>query len=362
MKLRVRNVVRPGSTQRLVVEVTNDRISELGEGTKASAEREIDGHGGWLVPRFIDVHGTLSHASECDDAVRAGFGSVVGDARTTAPAHPAMEFLPSSPLFQSGEGNALSPKLPEGALWRGRGVAPASLQIVRRALELAFALRSTVEFHAEDRSLTGAGVLGEGAVAFRLGLAGVPAPAETTFVASILALMERAPARVHLSHLTCRGSFQRVAAARAAGLPVTCDVTAHHLALTDAAAEGYAVGARVWPPLRPKADVDAARAAVEAGVVDAISTDHLSVAPSELERPFAEAAVHVDGYREFWPRLGASGVSRARLLECLVQGPARVLGLAAPVLEIGAPASFVVLGDSGPLAVVARGTLWEMNR
>lgn len=362
MKVRVRNVVLPGSTKRVHVEVTHDRISELGEGTSSKVDREIDGQGGLLVPRFVDVHGTLANAAECEDALRAGFGTVVGDGRSSAPAHPALELLPSSPLFESGDGNALSAKLPEGALWRGRGVAPASLQIVRRALELAFALRSTVEFHAEDRSLTGTGVLGEGAVAFRLGLAGVPAPAETTFVASILALMERAPARVHLSHLTCRGSFQRVALARAAGLPVTCDVTAHHLALTDAAAEGYAVSARVWPPLRPKADVDAARAAVVAGTVDAISTDHFSVAPSELERPFAEAAVHVDGYREFWSRLGTTGISKQRLAECLVQGPSRVLGLAVPLVEIGAPASFVVLGDNGPVAVVARGTLLEMNR
>lgn len=169
----------------------------------------------------------------------------------------------------------------------GRGVQHAGL--MRRALEYASGLGVTLAEHCEDEQLAAGGHMHEGAWSSRLGIAGQPALAEEAMLARDLALVRVTGARMHFLHLSTAGALELVRSAKAEGLPVTAEVTPHHLSLADAAVCSYDPVFKVNPPLRTGSDVAAVRAALAAGVVDAIATDHAPHAPERKDDPFDEA-------------------------------------------------------------------------
>src|SRR5262249_24595031 len=125
---------------------------------------------------------------------------------------------------------------PAGAVCQSSGFGPvATPGLLRRALQSADG--RLIMLHAEDSSLAAGTVLGQGATSLRLGLAGTPPAAETAAVAAALAVLEGTPGRLHFAHLTCKGSLERIAAARRAGLKVTADVTPHHLRFDETKAD-----------------------------------------------------------------------------------------------------------------------------
>jgi dihydroorotase len=196
--------------------------------------------------------------------------------------------------------------------------------------------------HAEELSLSAGTVLGEGPTALRLGLSGSPPAAETVAVAAALAVLEGTGGRLHFNHLTCRGSLERVAAARRAGLKVTADATPHHLRFDESSAEGFALEARVWPVLRPMGDVEALRAAAADGTVDAVASDHLRPPALEREHPFEQAAFGRASLRTAFSDVVACGLSPSRCVALFTLGPTSVLGLPAPSLSVGEPADLAV--------------------
>ena len=129
----------------------------------------------------------------------------------------------------------------------------------------------------------------EGAWSSRLGLPGVPAAAEQVMASRDIALCALTGARLHLLHVSTAATLRAAASAKAEGLPVTLEVTPHHLSLTDALLEGYDAIFKVNPPLRPACDVDALRSGCACGVVDAIATDHAPHPPESKDLPLAEA-------------------------------------------------------------------------
>jgi dihydroorotase len=131
--------------------------------------------------------------------------------------------------------------------------------------------------------------MNEGEWSARLGLPGQPAEAEELMVMRDIALARLTGARVHFLHLSTAGSVAMVAAAKAAGLPVTAEAAPHHFTLTDACCAGYDATFKVHPPLRSGADVDAVAAGLADGTIDAIATDHAPHPPEEKERPFDQA-------------------------------------------------------------------------
>jgi dihydroorotase len=169
----------------------------------------------------------------------------------------------------------------------GRGVQDARL--MRRALEYARGLGVTLAQHCDDEALSAGGHMHEGVVSARLGLPGIPAEAEELMVARDIALARLTGGRVHLQHLSTAAALDRVRAARAAGVEVTCEVTPHHFTLTDESCTSFDPVFKVNPPLRTPADVDAVRAALSDGTVDAIATDHAPHAPEDKEQPFDQA-------------------------------------------------------------------------
>jgi dihydroorotase len=205
--------------------------------------------------------------------------------------------------------------------------------------------------HPQDLGMSAKGVMHEGAVSARLGLPGIPAAAEETAVARDIALARMTGARLHLTHLSTAGSIDLVRRAKVDGVPVTCDVTPHHLAMTDEWVAGsralawevedeallavpYDSSTKVNPPLRPRADVRALWAGLVDGTVDAIATDHAPHATVKKDVEFDQAAFGISGLETALALvLGGVGVHWAtlgRVIDALTIGPARVLGIELP--------------------------------
>jgi dihydroorotase len=175
----------------------------------------------------------------------------------------------------------------------GRGVQDALL--MRRALEYACPLGVTLAQHCEDESLAAGGHMHEGAWSSRLGIPGRPSIAEECMVVRDLALARLTGAPLHFLHLSAAGSVELVRQAKAAGLSVTAEATPHHLALTDEEVAGYDPVFKVHPPLRTRADVEAIRAGVADGTIDAIATDHAPHSKEAKEEPFDQAPAGMIG-------------------------------------------------------------------
>jgi dihydroorotase len=204
----------------------------------------------------------------------------------------------------------------------------------------------------------------EGEWSSRLGIPGIPAEAEEVMVMRDVALCRLTGAPVHFLHLSTARSVALVAEAKASGLPVTAEVAPHHFTLTDADVASYDTAFKVNPPLRPAADVEAVRAALAAGTVDAIATDHAPHSQELKEAPFDEAPPGMVGLEtalalaitELVARDGerGKGLPVEQLLALLSWQPARIAGLAGqhggPVAE-GMPANLCVLDPAATWVV-----------
>jgi dihydroorotase len=229
-------------------------------------------------------------------------------------------------------------------------------ELLRRAMEYARMLGRGVALHPEDKALASAGVMNEGPVATRLGLRGIPNAAEDVHVARNIELARLTGVRLHLLHISTVRSVELVRRAKHDGLPVTAEACPHHFCLTDAACEGYNTNAKVNPPLRSQADVDAVLGGLADGTLDCIATDHAPHAIHEKECEFDTALFGLVGLETAVPlsldRLVHAGVvGLPDLIAKLTWNPARVLqgsGRAGvdPLLgtvKPGAPADVTVL-------------------
>lgn len=253
-------------------------------------------------------------------------------------------------------------------------------RLFRSALEYARSAGRVIIEHPQDLSLSAKGVMHEGAVSARLGLPGMPAAAEETAVARDIALAKMTGARVHLTHLSIAGSIELVRRAKADGVLITCDVTPHHLSMTDDWVAGsrafawevedealrgvpYDSATKVNPPLRTRADVRALWVGLADGTVDAIATDHAPHASTRKDVEFDQAAFGISGLETAVPLvLGgvrAGWAPLAAVIAALTIGPARVLGVELPEGDqvtidteaewVVTPESFFSLGKNTPL-------------
>jgi dihydroorotase len=213
------------------------------------------------------------------------------------------------------------------------GDCVADALVMRRAFEYASALpRAVLSQHAEDPALVAGGHMNEGEWSARLGIPGRPAEAEISIVARDIALARVTGGRYHVLHLSTAGAAELVRAAKAAGLRVTAECTPQHIALTDALCASFDPVFKMNPPLRTDADVEALRAALADGTIDAIATDHAPHAPETKDVPFEEAPPGMLGVET------ALGVAMTQLVEpgvltlqqalaALSWKPARIAGL-----------------------------------
>jgi dihydroorotase len=249
------------------------------------------------------------------------------------------------------------------------GSPSRSAGVFRSALAYAGGLGLPIVEHPEDPTMTEGAEANDGLVATRLGLRGWPAAAEAAAVARWLAILDEVVrdvpgARLHLTHLSTRASLDLVRRAKAAALPVTCDVTPHHLALHDGWIAGertwaweapgepeaapYARSLRVNPPLRTREDAAACLEALVDGTADAIATDHAPHTSVDKDVEFGLAANGISGIETalglVLALVEAGRLPLVRAIEVLTAGPARVVGERlgrAPLFEVAAPADLV---------------------
>jgi dihydroorotase len=211
----------------------------------------------------------------------------------------------------------------------GRPIATAKL--ARQVMDYCRSLDLTVIEHAEDISLAHGAVMREGVTSTRLGLRGMPAAAESVCVARDVQLAELSGARLHIAHLSARGSLELVRGAKQRGLKVSCEVTPHHFTLIDEDVQ-YDSRYKMNPPLAAREDREALLAGLADGTVDAIATDHAPHEPALKDVEFDRAPFGILGFETAvalaLEQLVHSGrITLMRMVELFTTGPARVLGM-----------------------------------
>jgi dihydroorotase len=227
------------------------------------------------------------------------------------------------------------------------GKPVVSAQLMRSALEYAQTFGIPVADHCEEPTLAKGGAMHEGLVSARLGLKGIPAEAEEIMVIRDILLARLTRGHVHLCHMSTRGSVELIRWGKERGINVTAEVCPHHLSLTEDAVEGFNTNAKMNPPLRTAADVEALCEAVKDGTIDLVATDHAPHHYDEKEREFADAPNGIVGLETalavLVTHLVAPGIiDYATLVDRMAVAPARIFKLPGGTLRRGAVADVTV--------------------
>ena len=360
---------------RLDVLIENGVIADVGKKLRSPGE-VIDATGLIVAPGFIDLHTHLREPGQehketittgTRAAVAGGYTAVCAMANTIPPND---ERAVTEMIIAEAARNGACRVYPIGAISRGlKGEELAELadlraagcvavsddgkpvynaQLMRRALEYSSMLRMPVVAHEEDPQLSDGGVMHEGFYSTLLGMNGIPAASEETMVARDVILARMTNAHLHVAHVSTIGALTAIRQARAAGVRVTCEVTPHHLALTDEAVQSFSTNLKMNPPLRPADHRDALLEAVADGTIDVIATDHAPHHFDEKNVEFDLAPFGVIGletaFSVCYDRLVRSRkIDLARLIDLMSCAPARTFGLPGGTLRTGAPGDVTLL-------------------
>ena len=228
-------------------------------------------------------------------------------------------------------------------------------QVLLRAMQYAATFGFPVWLQPQDPFLAKHGVAHDGEVSTRLGLAGIPAAAETIALATILQLARETGAQVHLTRISSAAAIEMIAAARRSGISATCDVAIHHLHLCDHDIGNFSPHARLDPPLRSQSDRDALRRGLAEGTVNALCSDHTPVDDDAKQMPFDEAEPGATGLELLLPLTlkwaAEMKLPLAQALARVTSDPARILGIEAGSLAVGMPADICVFDPHASLRV-----------
>ncbi|MDE1990378.1 MAG: dihydroorotase [Betaproteobacteria bacterium] len=231
-------------------------------------------------------------------------------------------------------------------------------QVLGRALDYASTFGFTVWLQPQDGYLARGGVAHDGEVASRLGLPAIPTCAETIAISTILHLVRHTRARVHLCRLSSAAGLDLVRAAKAEGLPVTCDISINHLHLSEHDIGFFNPHCRLVPPLRSLRDRDALRAGLADGTVDALVSDHSPVDAESKQVPFEAAEPGATGVELLlplalqWAR--QDNIPLARALSRITADPSRILGVAAGQIAPGSTADLCIFNPDQEWVVTPR--------
>ena len=359
------------------VVIRDGRIAELAAPGAADAgdAEVVDAEGLHAFPAFFDPHVHLRAPGREDEedvetgtraAAAGGYGGILAMANTeptvstAADVEALRERARSEASVPVGflatvTGGMRGEELTEMAELRDAGAAGfsddglpvRSARVLRRALQYQRLCGGVIALHEEDPELSGDGVMHEGPVSAALGLTGIPSVSESTMIARDTALAGYEEARIHVQHLSARESVAAVAAARQAGVSVSCEATPHHLCLTDEAVRTLdASRFKMNPPLRSEDDRQALLTGLRDGTIDCIATDHAPHSADEKEVPFEQAAMGVTGletaFAALYTDLVLPGVLELGLVVEKLAAGAPLFDLARPSLAPGSEANVVL--------------------
>ena len=367
-------VVTKRGEERLDVKIAEGVIAEMGTSV-GPADIELDGTKCHVLPGFVDLHAHLREPGKEDSETietgsRAGVlggYTALGAMPNTNPAQdsvPVIEFVrlqgqragllevvPSGCITVGRAGTALSPmaELARAGVQiftdDGSGVQDPAL--MRRAMEYSRELGITLAQHCEVSSLTVGAVMNECSCSSDMGVPGWPALAEELMVHRYIELAKITGARVHFLHLSTAGSVHLVRQAKALGLPITAEVTPHHLSLTEELLRSFDSVYKVNPPLRSVSDIEALKAGLLDGTIDAIATDHAPHVRRDKELPLDQAPPGMLGLETaLGVVLSVLDLTPLQVAEMMSVRPAKIAGIAerhGMLPEVGRPANLCVV-------------------
>jgi dihydroorotase len=340
-------------------------------GVDLDGDRVLDCGGCVVSPGLVDLHTHLrqpgrEEAETIESGSRAaalgGYTAVVAMPNTEPAIDSAgvvreivelgtkalCEVRPAAAITVGRAGEQLVPMAELAALgvriFTDDGAGVQSSLLMRRALEYASALGVTLAQHCEDAGLSFGAHMHEGEWSSRLGIPGMPAEAEELMVHRDIVLGRLTGSPVHFLHLSTAGSVELVRQAKAKGLRVTAEAAPHHFTLTHAEVASYDPVFKVNPPLRTDDDVEAVKAGLADGTIDAIATDHAPHAQELKEAPFDEAPCGMLGLETALSlALTQLGLPIDRVLALLSWQPARIAGIETGPVEAGSAANLCVV-------------------
>jgi len=226
------------------------------------------------------------------------------------------------------------------------GMPVMNSKVMRHAMEYVRPFNIPVISHAEDKNLSGNGVMNEGFFSNKLGLGGIPNASEEVIVARDITLAELTGVHLHIAHVSTAGSVRLIREAKARGIRVTAEATPHHVMLTDEAVLGYDTNAKVNPPIRTAEDIESIRDGLKDGTIDAIATDHAPHSEDEKKVEFDLAPFGISGLETALPislKLVTEGVlTLNQLIEKLTFNPPQIVNIDRGTLMVGAKADLVI--------------------
>jgi len=356
--------------------IQDGKIAQVGKGLAVPPGATVmDATGKWVLPGFVDLHVHLREPGfEYKETIQTGTAAAVAGGFTSVCCMPNTSPVNDNQsvtefILDKARAAGLAHVFPVGAITKGSegkelaefgelkdagcvavsddGQPVMNGMVMRRALEYARAFNLTVVDHCECLHLSEGGGMHEGLVATELGLPGVPAAAEDVMVARNLVLAELTGGRLHLAHLSTAGSVRMVREAKARGIKVTAEACPHHFLLTDEAVREFNTNAKMNPPLRSRRDVDAIKAGLKDGTIDAIATDHAPHADFEKLREFDYAPFGIVGLETAWglalTLVDEGALSVEQVVALLTVQPARAFGLSKGTLAVGADADVTIV-------------------
>lgn len=379
MNLLIKNgrVIDPsqGIDEQLDVLVADGVIKETGRGLAANGAEIVDASGKYVVPGLIDMHVHLRDpgleykediVTGTKAAAAGGFTSVCCMPNTSpaidnkvvvsyiinkAKAEGFCNVFPVGTITAAMSGEKMSGM---GGLKDAGCVAVSddgrpvnNPELMRRALEYARGVGIMVISHAEELALVGEGVMNEGFTSTEIGLKGIPRIAEDIATSRDIMLAEYTNSPIHIAHVSTEGSVRIIREAKARGVKVTCETAPHYFTLTDDAVRGYNTNAKMNPPLREAADVEAIKAGLKDGTIDCIATDHAPHHIDEKDIEFNEAMNGIIGLETSLPlslRLVDDGILTVnQLVEKMSFNPSNILSLGRGTLKPGSIADITIV-------------------
>jgi dihydroorotase len=379
MLIKGGRVIDPGNLDGIMdILISNGKIAEIKKAGWQTDEypelRIIDASGKIVTPGLIDMHVHLREPGHeyketietgCLAAAFGGFTAVctmpntnpVNDCRQVteyilqkAQSTDTVRVYPVAAISPGLKGDGLCEygelKVAGAVALSDDGNPVMSSQLMRRALEYAKGFELPVISHCEDLDLAAGGAMNEGAIATRMGLAGIPNASESIMVMRDIALCELTGVPIHIAHVSTEESVRAIRDAKKRGIPVTAETAPHYFTLTEESVKEYKTNTKMNPPLRSGHDREAVCQALADGTIDVIATDHAPHSSIEKEVEFDKAANGIIGLEtsvSLALKLVENGViNMTRLVEKMSTNPARILGIETGLL-VGRPADITII-------------------